>query len=131
MLRNVGLICAICTVLTVPGVLAQQPAEGLWLTEPMKKGGFAHIRISPSDGRVEWLCGKIVDIFKSDREDLLGASIIQDMVRDGDASWTDGKIWSPDKNQLYDSNMMLAGEGLEVRGCLAGLCKVQLWVRVQ
>lgn len=110
--------------------LAGSPV-GVWQTEPMPKGGYAHIRIAPCAARSDRLCGKITEVFRSDRNDLVGVDILQDMAQVGQGTWGDGAIFSPDKNKRYDSQMELHDTGLEVRGCVAALCKSQRWARVE
>ncbi len=113
------------------GLGAAQSAEGVWLTEPMRTGGYAHIEVAACDSSGEVLCGRIVEVFESDRTDLVGAQILQDMVAQGQGNWGGGTLYSPDKRKHYDSRMALVGDGLRVQGCVAAICKGQLWARVR
>lgn len=124
---TVGLTAA----LLLPAAAMAGSPEGVWQTEPMQKGGYAHIRIAPCEGQSDRLCGKITQVFRSDRSDLVGVDIIQNMTRTGQSAWGDGAIYSPDKDKHYASQMELDGTALEVRGCVASLCKSQRWARVE
>lgn len=117
--------------LAAPVSAVADSAEGVWKTEPMGKGGYAHIQIAPCQGEGGRLCGRITRIISSDRNDLVGVELIRDMVAEGSDRWGDGNIYSPDKNQYYASQMILEGDELEVRGCIAALCKSQRWARVE
>ena len=114
-----------------PLVAAADSPLGIWESEPMGKGGYAHIRIAPCDTAGDQLCGRITRILSSDRSDLVGVELLRNMTAEGSGRWGKGDIYSPDKNRYFDSHMILNGDGLEVRGCLAGLCKSQKWARVQ
>ena len=121
---------AILGSLAVPVAASAGSAEGVWQTEPMGKGGYAHIRIAPCQDKSDRLCGRITRIISSDRTDLVGVELLRDMAAEGADRWGDGNIYSPDKNKYYASHMVLTGDGLEVRGCIAAMCKSQKWALV-
>ncbi len=114
-----------------PGAALAGSAIGVWETEPMGKGGYAHVRIAPCAGGSERLCGRIERIISSGRTDLVGVELLRDMAPAGADRWGDGDIYSPDRDRYYSSNMVLTGDGLEVRGCIAALCRSQKWARVE
>lgn len=118
-------------LLAAPVAASADSAEGVWQTEPMGKGGYAHIQIAPCSGKTDRLCGKITKIISSDRTDLVGVELLRDMTAKGSDRWGDGDIFSPDKQQYFASHMILeSNDRLEVRGCIAALCKSQKWARV-
>ncbi len=118
-------------VLATPAASLAGSAEGVWVTEPMGLGGYAHVLITPCADRSDRLCGKITKIISSKRDDLVGVELLRDMAAEGSNRWGDGNIYSPDKGKYYDSHMILTGDGLEVRGCIALICKSQKWARVE
>lgn len=73
-------------------------------------------------------CDKCSD----DRKDqpITGMEIIRGMRADG-AKWSGGTILKPDEGKVYRSKMELVdgGRTLKVSGCIAFLCKSQLWER--
>ena len=117
--------------LAAPAAATAGSAEGVWETEPMGLGGYAHVRIEPCADRNDRLCGRIEKIIKSKRTDLVGVELLRGMAPESPNRWGDGNIYSPDKGQYYDSHMILTGDGLEVRGCILAICKSQKWARVE
>ena len=108
------------------------PVEGLWKTKPDDNGNFGHVRIAPCADR---FCGVLVEAFDSSgavkASDNIGKQIIWDMIAEGDGYYDGGKIWSPDRDKTYKSNMQLTGDSLAVKGCVLGICRDGgTWVRV-
>jgi len=122
---------AVLGALAAPVAANAGSAVGVWQTEPMGLGGYAHVRIAPCEGRSDRLCGRIERIISSKREDLVGVQLLRDMAAKGADRWGGGDIYSPDKDRYYSSQMILTGDGLEVKGCIAALCKSQRWARVE
>jgi len=113
---------------------------GLWKSEVNDEGGFIHVEIGPCASDGGKICGVIKDAFNEDpakldtkrRDEIVGKTIIADMVADGDNEWGDGTIWAPDDDKTYDSSMELSGNTLEVSGCVLGgiICRGQDWTRL-
>jgi len=93
------------------------------------------------------LSGKVVDILQSERgpnpicdkcsddrkgRPIKGMEIIRSMKPDGER-WSGGSILKPDEGRIYKARMQLleGGDKLEVSGCVAFICKAQVWVRRQ
>ena len=114
---------------------------GIWKSEVNDTGGFIHVEIGPCASDGAKVCGIIKDAFNvvpanldtKRRDELVGKTIIADMVPDGANEWDDGTIWAPDDDKTYNSNMELSGSTLEVSGCVLGgiICRGQDWTRVQ
>lgn len=72
------------------------------------------------------------DKCKDDRKNqpITGMEIIRGMRVDGDR-FSGGTILKPDEGKVYKSKMELidGGRKLEVSGCIAFLCKSQVWLR--
>ena len=75
----------------------------------------------------------VCDKCKDDRKGkpITGMEIIRNMKPDGDNAWAGGTILKPDEGKVYKSKMQLleGGKKLEVSGCVAFICKEQIWVR--
>lgn len=84
--------------------------------------------INPS--RPNPVCDKCED----DRRNrpITGMEIIRGMRADGAGKWKGGRILKPDEGKVYNSKMQLieGGRKLEVSGCIAFLCKTQVWERL-
>lgn len=73
------------------------------------------------------------DKCKDDRKDkpITGMEIIRGMKADGGGEYSGGTILKPDEGKVYKSKMKLieGGKKLEVSGCIAFICKSQVWLR--
>jgi len=74
----------------------------------------------------------ICDKCKDDRKDkpVKGMEIIRGMKKDG-AGYSGGTILRPNDGKIFKSKMQLAhgGKKLDVSGCVAFICKAQVWER--
>ncbi|MDR9395726.1 DUF2147 domain-containing protein [Roseovarius sp. SYSU LYC5161] len=115
------------------GMAAADPAEGLWKTEPGESGGYLHVALYSCGSSI---CGVIKQAFDgagdlSDGYDHLGKRMIWDMTPIGGGVYESGRIWAPDRDKTYKSNMTLDGNRLEVEGCVLVICRAQTWTRVR
>lgn len=109
---------------------AQDAALGVWQTE-VDDGAYAHITMSECGNAI---CGVISRTFNADGEyqsENIGKTLVIDMVPQGDGAY-EGSVWRPSNNKIYIGKMDVDGNGLRLRGCVAGglLCSSQNWVRV-
>ena len=105
------------------------PAAGVWQTEPGDTGGYLHVAIAPCGASI---CGTIKDAFDKNGAiqpdyEHKGKKMIWDMNADGNGSYSGGKIWAPDSDKTYNSKMLLSGNTLVVKGCVAFLCRTRIW----
>jgi uncharacterized protein (DUF2147 family) len=104
--------------------LAADPVEGTWQTKPDDNGNFGHVQIKPCGAA---FCGTLVTAFDGAGKQIespnVGKQIVWDMVAYGDGFYDDGKIWSPDRDKTYNSEMQLNGNSLTVKGCVLGICR--------
>ena len=113
---------------------AADPVEGVWKTLPDDNGNFGHVEIKPCGPA---FCGTLIQSFDGTgavmQSDNVGKQIVWDMMAAGDGSYTDGKIWSPDRDKTYNSTMQLTGDTLSVSGCVFGglICRASDWTRVK
>lgn len=112
---------------------AGDPVEGVWKTKPDDNGNFGYVKVAPCGPA---FCGTLIKSFDRagaplDSENI-GKAIIWDMVAYGDGVYDDGKVWSPDRDKTYSSDMQLSGDKLSVRGCVLGICRDGgTWTRVK
>jgi len=83
--------------------------------------------INPS--RPNPTCDKCSDDRKN--RPITGMEIIRGMKAEGGGKYAGGTILKPDEGKVYKSKMELVegGSKLEVSGCIAFICKSQVWER--
>ena len=125
-------------------LLAAQPASldvfGEWRIPPDEPGGPTRgvVRILPdadpdnaiADGTP---VGTIIAIGEAyadepDAAEAIGLRIVWGFERDADR-WRRGRILDPEANRTYRANLRRVGDTLEVEGCVAFICREQVWVR--
>ena len=122
---------------------AADPAVGRWKTIDDETGQAKSI-VEISQGADGAFTGRIVELLnpsrpnptcdkcKDDRKDqpITGMEIIRGMKKDGSA-YAGGTILKPDEGKVYKSKMAVIENGtkLEVSGCVAFICKSQVWLR--
>ena len=113
--------------------------SGLWLTED----GTAKIKIAKCGanvcGSVAWLkepndtSGKPkvdrnnTDATKRGRP-IIGVPIVLAMKPDGADKWS-GQIYNAEDGKTYNGSLTLAGNTLQVQGCVSVFCKTKTWTR--
>jgi uncharacterized protein (DUF2147 family) len=122
---------AAALLLSTGQVAAQDPIEGLWKTEP-DAGMFAHIQVQPCGDKI---CGVIAQSFDNGepfKSANMGKNLVFDMVNKGDGKY-EGKVWRPSNDKVYLGKMVLKGDTLDMKGCVAGgmLCSKQKWTRLK
>lgn len=127
------ILLATAMVFAAGMAFAGDPVEGIWQTKPDDNGNFGHIKVQPCGPA---FCGTLIKSFDSAGapldSDNIGKKIIWDMVAYGDGVYDDGKVWSPDRDKTYSSDMKLTGDSLAVRGCVLGICRDGgTWKRVK
>ena len=123
---------------------AAADATGRWKTidnETGKAKSIVEISRAPNgslNGRIVELLNPskpnpVCDKCKDDRKGkpITGMEIIRGMKPDGANAWSGGTILKPDEGKVSKSKMQLldGGKKLEVSGCVAFICKEQVWVR--
>lgn len=130
MIKKLGLTVAMICAATAAFA---DPVEGVWKTKPDDNGNYGHVKVAACGAA---FCGKLIKAFDSagaeKASDNIGKNIIWDMVAYPDGLYDDGKVWSPDRDKTYNSDMTLTGDTLAVRGCVMGICRDGgTWTRVQ
>ncbi len=121
----------ILTILTALPALAADPVLGLWKTD-VDDGAYAYVDIHMCG---EKICGTIVRTFNSDGEyksENIGKDILLGMVPQGNGKYA-GEVWRPSNGKIYVGKLVLNGDKLKMKGCIAGglICKSSNWTRVQ
>ncbi len=113
------------------GAAAADPVVGVWKTQPGDEGNYAHVTISTCGAKICGVLGKGFNASGGEiASDNIGRQMIWDMSADGGGKYSGGKIWAPDRDKTYNSKMTLSGNSLEVKGCVLGICRGQVWTRV-
>lgn len=115
------------------GAAWADPVEGVWQTRKDDNGNFGHVQIKPCGPA---FCGTLIKAFNGEGKQIespnVGKRIVWDMVAYPDGLYDDGKVWSPDRDKTYSSDMQLSGNKLAVRGCVLGICRDGgTWTRVK
>jgi len=129
-MKTFALIAALLCAATAASA---DPVEGVWTTKPDDNGNFGHVSVKPCGPA---FCGTLIKAFDGSGAEIdspnVGKQIIWDMVAYGDGAYDDGKVWSPDRDKTYNSEMQLTGNSLAVKGCVMGICRDGgTWTRVQ
>ena len=116
----------------VAAAAAADPLEGLWRTAPDDNGNSGLIRVAPCG---DALCGVLIRAFGPDGAEIaspnLGRQLIWD-TRPHEGNEYRGRVYSPDRDQEYNSRLRLDGDRLSVSGCVLGICREGgVWSRVQ
>jgi len=107
---------------------------GTWKTIPDDNGYYGHVEVAQCGNKI---CGKLIGSFKaSDNSvhpsDNVGKNLIWDMVNEGGGKYGGGKAWSPDRDKTYAGKLVLKGDSLTVKGCVAFICRDGgTWSRVK
>jgi uncharacterized protein (DUF2147 family) len=119
-------------MVVMAGTAFADPVHGTWKTKPDDNGNFGHVKIESCGATI---CGTLVKAFDGAGKEMdspnVGKKIVWDMVAYPDGLYDDGKVWSPDRDKTYNSDMTLNGDTLAVRGCVLGICRDGgTWTRV-
>ena len=109
--------------------------SGTWCLENNSddNGNFGHIKVAECEGEI---CGTLIKSFDSTgasyESENIGKQIIWAMKNKGDGKYGGGKIWSPDRDKVYNSKMVLEGnDQLKISGCVLILCRDGgTWTRI-
>lgn len=112
--------------------LAADPIFGTWQTIKDDNGNYGHIKIAACGSAI---CGTLVRSFDSAGQPLdtpnNGRQLIWDMESKGGGKYAGGKVYSPDADKTYNSQLELSGASLNVKGCVLGICRSGgTWTRV-
>lgn len=123
---------------------AQSSPEGRWKTIDDETGKVKSI-VEITKAANGTLQGKVIEVLSTDRgpnplcdkckganknKPVKGMTILWGLKADGD-EWSGGTVLDPAKGKTYKSKMELqdGGAKLGVSGCVAFICREQVWVR--
>ena len=122
---------------------AQTGPVGRWKTIDDETGKVKSI-VEVTQAANGTLQGKVVEILHSDRgpnptcdkckgankdKPVKGMTILWGLQQDGD-QWTGGTVLDPAKGKTYKAKVeMLGNDKLGMSGCIAFICRQQVWVR--
>lgn len=113
------------------GPAIAEPALGLWLTEPDRKGQVAHVEVTRCAAA---LCGQIVKTLDAQGNSIahpnIGKRVFWDMTALGGGKY-EGRAFVPAHNKDYDGQMNLSGDNMDVGGCFGPICMSQRWTRLR
>ena len=111
-------------MMVAAGMACADPVEGIWQTRKDDNGNFGHVEVKPCGPA---FCGTLIKSFDSAGAPIdtpnIGRKIVWDMIAYADGLYGDGKVYSPDRDKTYNSDMTLSGDKLAVRGCVLGICR--------
>lgn len=134
---------ALALALLPVAAFAQNTAVGRWKTIDDVTGKVKSIvEITEVNGTLQ---GKVVEILQSDRgpnpvcdkceganknKPVKGMTILWGLKKDGN-QWSGGTVLDPAKGKTYKSKVKLmdGGKKLGMSGCVAFICREQVWVR--
>jgi uncharacterized protein (DUF2147 family) len=123
---------------------AQSSPTGRWKTIDDETGKVKSI-VEITQAANGTLQGTVVEVLQSDRgpnptcdkckgankdKPVKGMTILWGLKKDGD-EWTGGTVLDPAKGKTYKSKVELleGGKKLGMSGCIAFICRQQVWVR--
>ena len=123
---------------------AQTSPTGRWKTIDDETGKVKSI-VEITQAANGTLQGKVVEVLQSDRgpnptcdkckgtnkdKPVKGMTILWGLKQDGD-EWNGGTVLDPAKGKTYKSKVELleGGKKLGMSGCIAFICRQQVWVR--
>lgn len=122
--------------LAIPMMANAGTLSGVFQTQPGDTGKFAHVQMAPCASNPALTCGTMIRAYNPDgtpdpTNETVGKLLVWDMADKGNGKYGSGKIWDPTKDKVYKSKMQLNGDALTVEGCIAFICRGQVWQRFQ
>lgn len=123
-------------IVAIPSLANANVVSGVFQTAPGDSGGFLHVQMGACADNAEQTCGTVLRAYKADGSndgayEHLGKTMVWAMDDKGNGKWSNGKIWDPSKDKTYKSKMELNGDMLTVEGCIAFICRGQVWQRFE
>ena len=114
---------AIAAVVFWGSAAVADPLEGLWRTARDDNGNSGLIQVAPCG---DALCGTLIRAFDANGNEMasdnVGRLIISETRARGNGEYR-GKVYSPDRDQTYNSRLQLSGDTISVSGCVLGICR--------
>ncbi len=139
------LVIVVCLIPFAAGA-ATEPVFGTWLSEKRR----VMVEIGPCGDAPDAACGRIVWMAKTEDANgkpftdqrnqdeslrdrpIMGLPILTGFQKDGEDSWTNGRIYNPEDGKTYNSSLTLKDANtLLVEGCVLFFCREQVWARAR
>ena len=125
------IVVLLWSVLSLPAVADSTSAHGVWKTEPNDEGAYLEVTVAACESQDTLTCGTITRAVApaGDNPDYvhLGRRMVDAMEYEGDGAYAGGRIWDPVSDRTYKSKLSLEGGELDVKGCVAFVCRGQRW----
>ena len=127
-----SLLTAAAVLALSVGAAGAEPLLGMWRTAPDDNNHTGLIKVAPCGDK---LCGTLVKVYDANGKEIdsdnIGRKIISETVPEGGGEYK-GKVYSPDRDKTYKSQLQLNGDTLKVKGCILFICRDGgTWTRVQ
>jgi uncharacterized protein (DUF2147 family) len=114
---------AAAVFVALAGAASADPLEGRWRTTADDNGNSGLVQVTPCGAM---LCGTLIKAFGPDGKEIasdnIGRALIWDTEARGGGEYR-GRVYSPDRDQEYNSKLILTGDSLSVSGCRLGICR--------
>lgn len=121
----------VAVAVLLPAMVAADPIESVWKTEPDGKNLISHIQISACADK---FCGTILSAFDSSGKEVqtpnIGKKLFWDVLSEGGGKYGGGEFWVPLIDVDAVPQMTLQGNKLMVKGCEHAICAHQTWSRL-
>lgn len=115
-----------------PAIAQADTVNGTFRTEAGETGGYLVVKMGPCSNDAALTCGVIEKAMSPEGKAVkgyehTGKALVWGMKDKGKGKFAGGKIWAPDTDKTYSSKMEVKGANLKVSGCVAIICRSQLW----
>lgn len=126
-------ILTAAAMLLIAGQALADPIYGIWRTPTDDNGNSGHVQVEACG---DLICGTLIRSFDASGNPMesanIGKQIIWNMKSKGNGKYGGGKVWSPDRDKVYNSKLVLDGNNLKVSGCILVVCRDGgTWERVE
>lgn len=134
--KKMNAILATAASLALIATAAHAGVNGVYKTQSNDNGSYLTVDIMPCEDDASLTCGFIKGAFDKNDDTVegyenIGRRMIWNMQNMGSGIFKDGRIWAPDNDKTYNSEMKLEGDILTVEGCILFICRGQDWTRVE
>ena len=112
--------------------------SGTYKTMPSKKtGGWALVKFGACKENKNFTCGTLIKAFSKDGKAIKnyehrGKYVVWDMKKEGDKSFSGGKIKDYSDGKVYNSKMEIISKNkIGVSGCVLFICQSQEWNKLK
>lgn len=117
-------ILTAAAMLLIAGQALADPIYGIWRTPADDNGNSGHVQVEACG---DLICGTLIKSFDASGNPMesanIGKQIIWNMKSKGNGKYGGGKVWSPDRDKVYNSKLVLDGNNLKVSGCILVVCR--------